>query len=359
MTSTLLTNPPSFEFETAATRVVFGRGLAAENVGREVRRLQAQRIVLIAAIPESGLARQLTEPVRDRVAGTFDGVRPHIPHAVAAAAQEVATRSQADLLISVGGGSTTGTAKIIARKTGTPILSVPTTYAGSEMTPVWGMTTGGLKETGKDLRVQPRVVVYDPELVVSLPRELAVASALNAMAHALEGLWVTASSPVSDSLAVESIVQLTLGLRKLCTGEKRPEDQLLLGAYLAGATFAATGPGLHHKICHTLGGAFDLPHAETHAIVLPHVLRFNANSVPAKMARLEAALGTADVLRELETVWRSAGAPQALADLGMTTQQLDTAAGLAARELPIDNPRPVRAADIRAILHSAHEGAGA
>lgn len=356
MTAVVSKASPAFEFETAATKVLFGRDTAARNLGAEVERLRAQRVLLIAAPSESQLAQRLTERIRDRVVEVFSDVRPHVPHEVALAAQEVAVRSQADLLVCIGGGSTTGTAKIIARATGTPILAVPTTYAGSEMTPVWGMTTDGRKETGRDDRVQPRVVVYDPVHVASLPRELAVASALNAMAHAFEGLWLPAGSPVSDCLAVESIAQLTAGLRKLGTGQGQPEDQLLLGAYLAGATFAATGSGLHHKICHALGGAFDLPHAETHAIVLPHVLRFNADAIASKLTRLEAALGTANVIGELETTWRAAGARGTLAGLGMTTQQLDCAVTLITQKLPIANPRPVGEADIRAILHRAYEG---
>jgi maleylacetate reductase len=225
------------------------------------------------------------------------------------------------------------------------------------MTPVWGMTTDGRKETGTDPRVQPRVVVYDPALVASLPRDLAVASALNATAHALEGLWVPNGSPVSDLFAVDSVARVTSGLRALVAGQEHPEDQLLLGAYLAGLTFAATGSGLHHKICHVLGGAFDLPHAQTHAVVLPHVLRFNAGSIPTKMSRLQAALGTGDVVRELETAWRAAGAPETLAELGMTAEQLDTAVELVTEKLPIDNPRPVSATDVRALLQAAHEGA--
>ncbi|MEU2358529.1 maleylacetate reductase [Streptomyces misionensis] len=359
MTSKRLDDSSAFEFETAATRVVFGRGSAAANVEKEAARLGAQSIMLIAASAESDLAHRLTEQVRDRIVEVFGSVKPHVPHSAAVAAQECAVRSQADLLISIGGGSTTGTAKIIARETGIPILAVPTTYAGSEMTPVWGMTTDGIKETGKDLRVQPRVVIYDPALLVSLPRDLAVASALNATAHALEGLWVPASSPVSDALAVDSVAQLTLGLRKLCTGHSQSEDQLLLGAYLAGVTFAATGSGLHHKICHALGGAFDLPHAATHAVILPHVLQFNSGSIASKMTRLEAALGTGEVIRELRTVWRSAGAPETLAELGMTAEQLDEAIDLVARKLPIDNPRPVSAADVGNILRSAYEGGDA
>lgn len=356
MTAVVSKASPAFEFETAATKVLFGRNSAARNLSAEVERLRAQRVLLIAAPSEGELAQRLTERIRDRVIGVFSGVRPHVPHEVALAAEEVAVRSRADLLVCVGGGSTTGTAKIIARATGTPILAVPTTYAGSEMTPVWGMTTDGRKETGRDDRVRPRVVVYDPALVASLPRELAVASALNAIAHALEGLWVPTSSPVSDCLAVESVAQLTAGLRELGTGQERAEDQLLLGAYLAGATFAATGSGLHHKICHLLGGAFDLPHAETHAAVLPHVLRFNAEAIASKMTRLEAALGTGNAIGELETTWRDAGARGTLAELGMTAQQLDSAVTLIARKLPIANPRPVGESDVRAILRRAYEG---
>ena len=255
-----------------------------------------------------------------RVACSFSQVLPHVPDAVAQAARSAAAEHTVDGLLCVGGGSTTGTAKIVALTSGLPIIAVPTTYAGSEMTPVWGLTTRSRKETGTDRRVLPRTVIYDPELTVRLPAALTVASGLNALAHCVEAFWAPGANPVTALLAAEGISALARGLPAV---REEPTDlaarsAVLYGAYLAGAAFAVTGSGLHHKICHALGGAFNLPHAQTHAVVLPHVLAFNAPAVPDVAARIAVALGSTSAAQGLIDLKRSLGGPESLAALGMT-----------------------------------------
>ena len=216
----------------------------------------------------------------------FDGVRPHVPVEVAAAAVAAAREAGADVLLSVGGGSTTGTAKAVALASGLPILAVPTTYAGSEMTPVWGSTEAGRKTTGRDLAVLPKVVVYDPELTLSLPAWITAASGMNAIAHCVEAPYAPGRNPVTTQLAWRGSGRRRRRCRRWSSArDVAARAGALYGAYLAGSAFAVAGSGLHHKICHALGGAFDLPHAETHSVVLPHVVAFQQPAAAAAMDR--------------------------------------------------------------------------
>ena len=354
-----------FTYDALAGRVVFGAGSARSQLAAEVDRLGAQRILLVAAEAEVELARQVASAAGERVVATFTGVRPHVPVAVAEQARALARDVAADALLSVGGGSTTGTAKAIALEQELPILAVPTTYAGSEMTPVWGLTEGQTKTTGRSLAVLPRVVIYDPELTLTLPASVTGPSAMNAIAHCVEALYVPAANPIISLLALEGIRALAQGTPDAV---ERPRDigarsLTLLGAYLAGSSFAAVGGGLHHRICHILGGALDLPHAETHTIVLPHVVAFFAPAIPAVTAAVRGALGGRDVTGDddaaggLYDLARRLGAPAALRDIGMRESDLEPMialvhSGTAAGE----HPRTVDEQAVRTILTGAFEG---
>jgi len=350
-----------FVSQTLPSRVVFGAGAARERLGDEVRALGLSRVMLIAAESELALARELVAPFADLIAVEFTGVRPHVPSDVADAARTAAADADVDGLLCIGGGSTTGTAKIVALTTGLPIVAVPTTYAGSEMTPVWGLTTAARKETGTDLRVLPRTVVSDPDLTRTLPAELAAASAFNAIAHCVEAFWGPGANPINSLSAAEGIRALRVGLDGLAAGRSgvvgdEAYDSLLYGTALAGAAFAVAGSGLHHKICHALGGAFDLPHAQTHTVVLPYVLAFNEGSIGDDARRISEALGggRASVsLRELEDRQL---APKTLEELGLRADQLDEAIDIVSAKLPIANPREVTRDDIAGILRAAFAG---
>jgi len=344
-----------FVYDALPGRVVFARG-ARRRLVDEVTRLGLRRLMLITSERQLELARALTDGLQDRLAVSFTRVLPHVPDSVAQEARALADEHAVDGLLSVGGGSITGTAKIVALTSGLPIVAVPTTYAGSEMTPVWGMTTDGRKETGRSLLVLPKVAIYDPQLVEGLPREVATSSALNAMAHCVEALWTSTASPVTTLMALEGVRVLRQGLDQLAA-DVIPDasENLLLGAYLAGASFAVSGSGLHHKICHALGGAFNLPHAETHAVMLPHVLDFNIVAMGAdQAARLASALGGTDAVESLRKLYRRLGAPAGLECLGLTVEQLGLAIQVVTEKLPIENPRPVDADAVRAILTAAY-----
>jgi maleylacetate reductase len=346
-----------FEHQSYTQRVVFGAGSARTRLAAEVERLGASRVVLVAAPSARDRAAALTADLP--MAGAVDEVRMHVPVEVAEAARRQAADSGADLLLAVGGGSATGTAKAVAMTSGLPIVALPTTYAGSEVTPVWGLTENGRKTTGVDERVLPRTVVYDPELTLRLPVGMSIASGLNALAHCVDSLWAPRANPVDTALALEAAHALAEGLPRVhaAPAEVEGRSSTLYGAYLAALAFGGAGSGLHHKICHVLGGTYDLPHAQTHAVILPHVLAFNAPAAPAEVARLARALDSADAISALDTLYAQVDAPRSLAVLGLPEDRLPEAAALIAEAAPPTNPRPFTEADALTLLRAAFHGA--
>jgi maleylacetate reductase len=349
-------------------RVVFGAGVARTTLAGEVARLGVSRLLLIHSGSEQSAARELFAPLADRIAGTFTGVRPHVPVEVADAARKQAAAVGADAVLSLGGGSATGTAKAVALTTGLPVIAVPTTYAGSEVTPVWGLTEGDRKTTGVDARVLPRLVIYDPELTVSLPGPVSAASGLNAMAHCVEAFWAPGRNPVSSLAAAEAIRVLATALPAVLRdgADTGARGDLLYGAYLAGTAFAVTGSGLHHKICHILGGRYDLPHAQTHAIMLPYVLAFNAPGAPdaarqigqalARAGLASSGLDGADPAAALQQLAGQLGLPRGLREIGFGAEQIAEAARLIEPAVPADNPVPADAGALRELLRRAWAG---
>lgn len=348
----------SFTYDALPGRIVFGVGASRERLAGEVARLGAERVLLVATEREREFAEELAAPLGERLVGVFTDVRPHVPVEVARAARKKARESGADALLSVGGGSTTGTAKAIALEEPLPIVAVPTTYAGSEMTPIWGLTESQRKTTGASVDVLPKVVVYDPALTVSLPPFITGPSAMNAMAHCVEAFYAPGANPITSLIAEEGIRALARGV-PVAVGDPKDLDgrsETLYGAYLAGTALAVAGAGLHHKICHVLGGAYDLPHAEMHTVVLPHAVAFNEPSIPEVMDRVAGALGSESAAAGLFGLAERIGAPTALKDIGMKEENLDEAVSLVLEKAPEDNPRPVDQAGIRAILEGAYAG---
>jgi alcohol dehydrogenase class IV len=346
-----------FVHESQPQRVCFGSGEAAATVARELDRLGASKVMVIAAGTGNELAERVTGDVP--VALRYHDVVMHVPVAVAERAREAAAQSGADALVSVGGGSTTGLAKAIALTSGLPIVAVPTTYAGSEATSVWGLTEGARKTTGVDARVLPRVIVYDAALTVSLPVPMSVASGLNALAHCVDSMWAPKADPINRTLAGEGIRALRAGLPAVVADPAGLDgrEQALYAAYLSAVAFASAGSGLHHKICHVLGGMFNLPHAQTHAVVLPYVLAFNGPAMPAAEQRIAAALGAGRAADGLEELRRELAAPRALRDYGFAESDIPAAAQAIGPAVPPGNPRPVTAGDLRRLLRAAWAGA--
>jgi len=326
----------SFVHDVPGQRVIFAPGAIA-RVADEAARLGLNRALVIAT-PGSGarLGGRLVEILGSRAAGLHAQASLHVPKPVAEAG--VAAARGADGLVAAGGGAAIGLAKIIARDLGLPIVAVPTTYSGSEATAIWGLSDGERKFTGKDARVLPRTIVYDPELTLALPAAVSAASGMNAIAHCVEGLWVSDRTPFLMALASDAARRFAAYLPRV------------VAAWLAGVVLAS-GTGLQHKLAHVLGG-LGLPHAESHAIILPHVTRFNLAAAPEAQARLAAALG-GEAADRLAAMLRGFPIPQRLLEVGFDRAKTD----FAAREveaMAISVPRKVSAEDVRALLAAAY-----
>ena len=346
-----------FVHDSLPQRVCFGSGQAAEYLKTEIGNLGASRVMVIASKRDTTLVDTLAEGLP--VALRHDEVVMHVPVEVAERARDAAAAARADAVVSIGGGSATGLAKAIAMTSGIPVIAVPTTYAGSEATAVWGLTEGDKKTTGTDPKVLPKVVVYDAMLTLSLPVDLSVASGLNALAHSVDAMWAPKADPINAALAAEGIRALAAGLPKVAAdpADLAGREEALYASYLAAVAFASAGSGLHHKICHVLGGKYNLPHAQTHAIMLPYVLAFNAGAAREAANRIAGSFGSKNALDGLQRLRAELGAPRALADYGFSEADVPDAAAAILPAVPPSNPRLVTVADLEALLRAAWSGA--
>jgi maleylacetate reductase len=347
----------AFTYQALPMRVVFGPGSLA-TLPDEVEALGLTRVLVLCSPEQEDTGRAVAAALGERAAGVLPEARMHVPIEVARRARDRAAELGADGCVAVGGGSAIGLGKAIALEHELPVIAIPTTYAGSEMTPVWGLTEVGQKRTGRDVRVLPRSVLYDAELTLTLPAGMSVASGLNAVAHAVEGLYAPDATPIISLMAEEGTRALAAALPRIVAdgGDVEARAEAQYGAWLCGAVLAATTMSLHHKLCHTLGGTLDLPHAQTHTVVLPHALAYNQPAAPDAVAALSRALGgTSDPAREL---WELAGrldAPRSLAGLGMQEADISAIAELAVAN-PYANPRPVTRGGVEALLRAAWAG---
>ncbi|WP_028281158.1 maleylacetate reductase [Arthrobacter sp. H5] len=347
----------NFEHTTLGQRVLFGAGKAGAFLAAEVARLGARRAMVISSASEALRLKDVTAQID--VTLHYDDVAPHVPVERAEKARAAAVAHGIDLLVCAGGGSATGLAKAVALTLRLPIIAIPTTYAGSEATNMWGLTEASRKTTGIDNAVLPVAVVYDAELSVGLPMELSIASGLNALAHGVDSMWGPRADPINAALAAEGIRALNRALPAIKTN---PEDlagreQALYGAYLAAVAFASAGSGMHHKICHTLGGAYNLPHAQTHAAVLPHVLAFKGPFAPEAEARIAAAFNSTSAVEGLSSLRETLEAPPALKDYGFAETDIPDAVDLILPTIPDTNPRTVNGEDLERLLRAIHSGA--
>ena len=346
----------SFIYNQLPGRVVFGTG-ALDHLPREIELLGAKHALVLSTPGQKARAQGLADRLGSRCAGVFPHAVMHVPIETAREARTQASRLGADCAVAFGGGSTIGLAKAIAMESWLPILAIPTTYSGSEMTAIHGITEAGIKRTGRDQGVLPRTVIYDPALTVGLPVAVTVTSACNAIAHAVEALYAQDCNPISSLMAEEGIGALARGLPRVA---KAPSDldarsDCLYGAWLCGAVLGAVGMALHHKLCHVLGGTWNLPHAETHTVILPQAMAYNYAAARGAMRAAERALDVPQAAQGIYDLMKGLGAPLALKDIGMPETGLDRAAELATQQ-PYFNPRPVERAGIRALLDAAFHG---
>ncbi|MCV9996350.1 maleylacetate reductase [Paeniglutamicibacter sp. ZC-3] len=342
-----------FSHDTLPQRVLFGTGKAAEHLAAEVAAFGATRVMMIAGRRDANTAAGLS--ARLPVVLHYSDIVQHVPIESAARARAAAREHRVDLLVCLGGGSAVGLAKAVALDTGLPVIAIPTTYAGSEATNVWGLTEDGRKKTGVDARVLPATVIYDAQLSLSLP------SGLNAMAHCIDSLWGPRADPINAALAAEGIRALATGLPAIAADPSGIDgrEQALYGAYLSAVAFASAGSGLHHKICHVLGGTWNMPHAQTHATVLPYVLAFNAPHAPEAESRIAAAFGSPTALEGLNALRKRLDAPRALKNYGFDAADIPEAVSLILPQVPAINPRTVTGENLTELLTAALHGTDA
>ena len=348
----------AFDYALSDSRVIFADG-ALNTLGDSVDdAIGASRVLVVSTPGRALFADRAREALGHRLAASFDKARLHVPVDIVAQAHDIMLACNADCLVAIGGGSPIGLGKALSRETGLPLVAVATTFAGSEMTDIWGITDENGKRTGRDKRVAPKLVIYDPELTRTMPPHVAGPSGMNAIAHAVEAMYSESVSPISSLIATEGIRLLSEALPALSSERSESHAVALLGAHYCARALDMTMMGLHHKLCHVLGGSLDLPHALTHAVVLPYATAYNAPAASSAMGQIGKGLGGVngdDVPTQLWNLNRELGITQTLSDLGVRESDLDRIVDQAtARAYP--NPREVTRAGIREILEQAMSG---
>jgi maleylacetate reductase len=327
----------NFIYQGLSTRVVFGRGKISE-AANEAKRLGMKRPLVITTAQQAESGHSMAHAVGGHA---FAAAAMHTPIIVTDMAMSTMRSENCDGTIALGGGSSTGLGKAVALRTDCPQLVIPTSYAGSEMTNILGETADGAKTTKRDPKIQPESVIYDPDLLDTLPDKFAATSGMNAIAHAVEALYAVDGNPVVSLMAEE-------GIRALATAlpiGKAGHDQALYGAWLCGLVLGSVSMALHHKLCHVLGGTFDLPHATA----------YNASGSEGAMQRIARALGASSAAQGLFDLANRLGAPLALKDIGMPESGLDKAADIAVAN-PYPNPRKLERDAVRKLLDDAFHG---
>ena len=347
----------SFTYQVSPMRVVFGVGTIA-NLADELGRLGVERALVLASRRQQAEIGDLAALTGGRLAGLFDGAVVHTPVAVTERAMQAVRELKPDGIVAIGAGAATGLSKAIALRTDLPQLILPTSYAGSEMTPVLGETIDGVKTTQSSTKILPEAVIYDVNLTLSMPPKFSAISGLNAIAHAAEALYARDGNPITSLMAEEAIAKFASALPEVMA---RPRDldarsDALYGAWLCGVCLGTVGMALHHKLCHTVGALFDLPHAETHAVLLPHTIAYNTPAAPDAIGRAANALRAPDAAEGLFELSLRLGAPRSLAEIGMPEDGIARAAELATKN-PYWNPRPIEQGAIRDLLQRAWSGA--
>ncbi|OBT71363.1 hypothetical protein VF21_09423 [Pseudogymnoascus sp. 05NY08] len=348
----------SFEYNASPARVIFGSGTLL-RLSSEVARLSLSTPLLLSTPEQVQQASQLKQLLDGKVAGSFSEAAMHNPLAITEKALAFAKSTNADSVISIGGGSTIGLGKAISIRTGLPHICIPTTYAGSEMTPILGETVDGKKTTRSDPRILPKVVIYDVDLTMTLPPSMSTTSGVNAIAHSVEALYAQNQNPIISLLALEGIKALASALPIIVSspGDIPARQLALYGAWISGTCLGSVGMSLHHKLCHTLGGSFNMPHAITHTIILPHALAYNGPNIPEVMKKLAQVLpdSDGDAVKGMNILLNKLQVKRALADYGMKEEDLDRAAEIAVNT-PYWNPRPAEKEKVRELLRRAWAG---
>jgi maleylacetate reductase len=372
----------SYTYTSYPQRIVFAAG-ALGQLGAESGSCGWRRVLLCTTGSQrrAGRVEAVAAALGTRLAAVYDAIQPHVPAAQVDAALTLAAEHEIDAALALGGGSAIGTAKAVAAalsdrtpdRTPIAVAAIPTTYAGSEMTPVYGVTRTGedgtaRKVTTSDARIAPRLILYDPLLTLDLPRELSAGTGINALAHCLETLYSLTRNPLSSAAARAGIRAITHALPRCVAdgGDAAARAEMLEGAYLAGTALAAVSMALHHGLCHVLGGSAGVPHGAANAIILPHALRFNAQAAAPQLADAALAMGLpvsdlpADVaagraVTFVDDFIAGLGLARRLREVGVAKGDLPRLAALAFQSRTVhSNPRPITdVAQIETLLRAA------
>jgi maleylacetate reductase len=347
----------AFQYTALPARVLFGFGTIAKVADELVSLGRKRALVLSDPHHATGAAARLMQALGEFGVELSTDAVMHTPAEVTERVMEKLAACSADCIVALGGGSTTGLAKALALRTDLPQIVLPTTYAGSEATPILGETRDGEKVTIRSMRVLPEVIVYDVKLTLDLPPKMSLVSGINAIAHAVEALYARDANPITSSLAEQGIAALGRALPRIVADptNRNARADALFGAWICGTCLGTVGMSLHHKLCHVLGGAFGLPHAETHTVILPHAVAYNAPAAPVAIARVARALGADHAAQALFDLAVTNGGPGSLREIGMSYSDLDGAAEAAVRS-PYWNPRSVERDAIRKLLDNSYNG---
>ena len=345
-----------FVYNALPARIVFGSG-TLQHLPEEVKRLGCQRALVLSTKSREQSGEDVKSLLGNLAVGLYSNATMHTPVDITEEAMDMAEQLKADCIVSIGGGSTTGLGKAIAYRTDLPQIVIPTTYAGSEATPILGQTAGGQKTTLKSDKVLPEVILYDVDLTMTLPDRITITSGLNAIAHAVEALYSPESNPMIDMLAEQGIAAIARALPIIHNDptNKEARSDALFGAWACGTCLGAVGMSLHHKLCHTLGGSFDMPHAETHTVILPHVVVYNEPGAKEAIAKVARALRTDNAARGLYDLARNLSAPYSLKELGFKEDDIPRAADIASKA-PYPNPVKLEREKILTLLQNAWAG---
>ncbi len=377
-----------FHYTSYAQEIIFGTGSLA-RLSEAVDHFHWQRLMLCTtgSARRNGHVSTLEAALGQRLVATYDHAQSHVPDFQVAEALAIAIEHQVDAIIGLGGGSPIGLAKAISqaleeKRTGqaarasfptdqplVPVVAIPTTYAGSEMTAVYGMThhsaSSSRKITVTDPKITPKLVIYDPRLTLDLPPEMTASSGINALAHCVEAVYSITRHPLSTAAALSGAQHIAQALpRCYATGEDlEARTGMLIGSHLAAVALSNVAMGFHHGLCHALGGTAGVPHGIANAIVLPHAMRFNLNATAPQLAQIAAAIGLAVDDRSAEAAAEAAAQhiadlighmslPQRLREVGVNKADLPHLAEVALQSRAVQsNPKPIQnAAQIEAVL---------
>jgi alcohol dehydrogenase class IV len=381
----------AFHYTSYAQEIIFGTGSLAQ-LGEVVDRFRWQRLLLCStgSLRRGGQIAELERALGERLVASYEHIQPHVPDFQVAEALALAETHQIDGVIGFGGGSAIGMAKAVSRalekkRSGTqeypiapiqqplvPVIAIPTTYAGSEMTPVYGVTRQidgePRKVTVTDVRVTPKLTLYDPLLTLQLSPEMTASTGINALAHCIEALYSITRNPFSTAAALQGIRSINSALPRCYAAGNDVEAraEMLTGSFLAATALAHVTMAIHHGLCHVLGGTAGVPHGVANSIILPHAMRFNLDATAHQLAQVAEAMGIGtagtiveaaaeDVIQQIYRLIRQLNLPQHLRDVGVQEADLPRLAQIAFQSRTVQsNPKPVRdAGEIEAILRAA------